>query len=87
MAAAGIDRNLIVGRWSDNSDCSDAVEFTADGRVVAETGETASWELQGDQLVLTGGNGQQRTIRITSVDQSAIYGLNADGSVETSQRC
>lgn len=86
-APAGIDRSLLVGRWSDTGSCADAVDFTADGRAVAASGETATWELNGDRLVLTGSDGRERTIRITSIDENAAYGINADGSVEASQRC
>ena len=66
---------------------ADELEFTADGRAVAPNGQAATWELNGDQLLLTAPDGQQRAIRITSVDQSAIYGINPDGSVDCSIRC
>ena len=36
--------------------------------------------MNGDQLTVTGPNGSQ-TVRITSIDQSAAYAINPDGSV------
>jgi hypothetical protein len=85
---AGIDRNLLVGRWADDGNCANALEFTADGRVLTADGtEGAVWVLNGDQLVVTTANGEQHTVRINSVDQSAIYSTNDDGSVESSTRC
>ncbi len=83
---AGIDAGLVVGRWTDTGDCANAVEYTADGRIVAPDGSTGLWQLNGDQLTMTGPNGS-RTVQITSIDQSAAYAVNPDGSVETSQRC
>ena len=53
-------------------------------RLVA--GSTGLWQLNGDQLTVTGPNGSQ-TVRITSIDQSAAYAVNPDGSVVASQRC
>ncbi len=83
---AGIDAGLVVGRWTDTGDCAAALEYTADGRVVAPDGSTGLWQLNGDQLTVTGPNGSQ-TVRITSIDQSAAYAVNPDGSVIASQRC
>ena len=50
----------------------------------ADGTEGAVWALNGDQLVVTTANGEQHTVRINSVDQSAIYSTDADGSVESS---
>lgn len=83
---AGIDAGLVVGRWTDTGDCANALEYTADGRVVAPDGSAGLWQLNGDQLTVTGPNGSQ-TVRITSIDQSAAYAVNPDGSVQASQRC
>jgi hypothetical protein len=83
---SGIDPSLLIGRWTDNGDCSNAFEYTADGRILLPDGSMALWRLNGDQLTLTGSNGS-RTIRIASIDRSAAYGVNPDGSVESSQRC
>ena len=86
--AAGIDRNLLVGRWTDDGNCANALEFTADGRVLTADGtEGAVWVLNGDQLIVTTAAGEQHMVRINSVDQSAIYSTDADGAVESSTRC
>ena len=85
---AGIDRGLLVGRWASGGDCANALEFTDDGRVLTADGTAAgSWTLDGEALTVTTNDGQQHSARINSVDQSAFYSTNADGSVEVSQRC
>jgi len=86
VQTGGIDASLIPGRWTDNGDCSNALEYMPDGRVIAPNGAEGSWQLNGDQLTVTGPTGSQ-TLRITSIDQSAAYALSPDGSVHVSQRC
>lgn len=86
--APGIDRNLLVGRWGVNGDCANALEFTDDGRVLTMDGTAGGvWALNGDMLTVTTNNGEQHSARINSVDQSAIYSTDSDGTVETSTRC
>lgn len=85
--ATGIDANLIPGRWTDSGDCSTALEFTADGRVIAANGETGVWQLNGDQLTVISDAGEAETVRLTSIDQSAAYSIDAQGTVHSSQRC
>lgn len=88
VPAAAIDRGLLVGRWASGGDCANAVEFADDGRVLTADGTPAgTWALDGDALTVTTADGQQHGARINSVDQSAIYSANNDGSVEVSQRC
>ena len=82
VEAAGIDPALLVGRWTDDNDCASALEYTADGRVIAPNGQEGIWQLNGDQLTVTGPTGST-TLRITSIDQSAAYALTADGSVHS----
>jgi hypothetical protein len=86
VQTSGIDASLLPGRWTDNGDCSNALEYTPDGRVIAPNGAEGTWQLDGDQLTVAGPTGSQ-TFRITSIDQSAAYALAADGSVHSSQRC
>jgi len=84
--ASAIDPALVPGRWTDTGDCADALEYTADGRVIAPDGATGLWRLEGDQLTVTAAGGTQ-TVRITSLDQSAAYAVSPDGTVQSSQRC
>jgi len=87
-AAAGgaaLDRNYIVGRWTDNGDCSVAVEFGMDGRFTANTGAGGLWNLDGDRLTMSGN--QTATIRIVPIDQDTMTVVNSDGSLGRSTRC
>lgn len=83
--AATLDRAYVTGRWSDKDDCSDAVEFTADGRFVTADGRGGLWNLQGDELTMSG-NGTV-TMRIVPVDQNTMTVVNTDGSLGRSTRC
>ena len=88
-AAAGgavtLDRAYVTGRWSDKEDCSDAVEFTADGRFVTADGRGGLWNLQGDEMTMSG-NGTV-TMRIVPIDQNTMTVVNTDGSLGRSTRC
>lgn len=84
--AGSFDAGSMIGRWADVGDCANAIEFTADGRFTAPGGGAGTWSLQGDQLTLSGPGGTQ-TVQVTSLDQNAMYAVNPDGSVATSQRC
>lgn len=83
--AATLDRAYVTGRWSDKGDCTDVVEFTADGRFVTADGRGGLWNLQGDELTMSG-NGTI-TFRIVPVDQNTMTVVNADGSLGRSTRC
>jgi len=87
-AAAGgaaLDRAFIVGRWTDNEDCDNAIEFTQDGRFIAANGGTGLWNLDGDELTMSGG--ETATIRIVPIDRNTITVVNPDRSLGRSTRC
>ena len=77
--------SFLVGRWTDNGNCNDAVDFHADGRFVTTSGAAGRWTLQGDRLTFIG----QRTIgaRIQAPSRDAITLTHDDGSVGRSTRC
>jgi hypothetical protein len=83
--AVTVDRAYVTGRWSDKEDCSDAVEFTADGRFVTADGRGGLWNLQGDEMTMSG-NGTV-TMRIVPIDQNTMTVVNNDGSLGRSTRC
>lgn len=83
--APALDRAYVTGRWSDKEDCSDAVEFTADGRFVTADGRGGLWNLQGDEMTMSG-NGTV-TMRIVPIDQNTMTVVNTDGSLGRSTRC
>jgi len=91
-AASGpvqLDRAYLLGRWTDDSDCgseaSNLIEFTQDGRFLAANGGTGLWNLDGDELTMTGR--ETATIRIVPIDQNTMTVVNADGSLGRSTRC
>ena len=85
--AAPSVRDLIVGRWANEGDCSQALEFTADGQIIAPDGQNGTWQLNGDRLSVTENSGQTETVQISSIDQSAISFIDNAGEVRTIRRC
>lgn len=85
-ARIAIDRDFIVGRWADHEDCSDAVDFAADGTFVTHQGAEGLWILEGDRMTLAGGE-TSTTLRIIPIDRDTIDVVNPDGSIGHSIRC
>ena len=85
-APAPVERDYIVGAWTDSDDCAAAVAFAGDGTFATADGGTGLWGLDGAELVLAGAGGV-RTLRITPVDQDTMEMVNEDGSRGTSTRC
>lgn len=79
-----VTRDFLVGRWTDNNDCSSTIEFRADGSFVAPTGQ-GLWVLDGDRLTFQG----QRSVsaRVQAPDANTIMLIHDDGSVGRSTRC
>ena len=50
--SATLDRAYMVGRWTDDGDCTAVTEFRADGSFLYPWGDTGQWTLSGDQLTL-----------------------------------
>lgn len=85
-APAPVERDYIVGAWTDSDDCAAAVSFAGDGTFATADGGAGLWGLDGAELVLAGAGGV-RTLRITPVDQDTMEMVNEDGSRGTSTRC
>ena len=83
--AVQLDRTYMLGRWTDNGDCSNAMEFRQDGGFTTANGAQGLWNLEGDRLTMSGGS--TLTIRVTPIDQNTITVINADGSLGRSTRC
>lgn len=87
-AASGtvqLDRTYLMGRWTDDEDCSNVIEFAQDGRFIAANGGTGLWNLDGDRLTMSGR--ATATLRIVPIDQDTMTVVNADGSLGRSTRC
>lgn len=85
MGNVALDRAYVMGRWTDDGDCANAVDFTADGRFLAANGAQGLWNLAGDRLTLTGGS--TTTLQIVPIDQNTMNVVNPDGSLGRSTRC
>lgn len=87
--AATLDRAFLVGRWTDDGNCSTTgptvAEFRSDGRFVAANGTGGLWNLAGDRLTLTGSS--TLTLQVVPIDQNTMTVVNPDGSLGRSTRC
>lgn len=83
--AIQVDETFLVGRWTDDGDCADAVEFDADGTFVAANGGSGDWSLMGNALTISGT--ATLTMRILPVDHDTILVVGSDGGAGRSTRC
>ena len=80
-----LDTDFMIGRWTDDGDCADAVEFAADGIFRTPEGAVGRWLLEGDRLTVSGSS--TLTMRIVPVDDDTINVINPDGGLGRSTRC
>ena len=80
-----LNRAYLLGRWTDNGDCSNAIELSQDATFTTATGARGLWNLDDDRLTMSGRN--TLTIRIAPIDQNTITVINGDGSLGRSTRC
>jgi len=83
--AVTLDRAFLLGSWADNGDCSKAIAFAQDGSFRNADGSAGLWNLEGNQLTLTGSS--TASVRISPIDQNTITVINPDGSLGRSTRC
>lgn len=81
-----VDRNFLIGAWSDSGDCSTTVAFTADGGYATADGAEGQWSLAGDTLTLSGEAGATR-LTIIPIDRNTMEVIGEDGSHDRSTRC
>ena len=84
-AAPGVTREFLLGRWTDNNNCAEAVDFLADGRFVTTAGAEGRWTLVGNRLTFIGNS--TVTAVLTATGRDAITLTHADGTVGHSTRC
>lgn len=85
-ATTAIDRNYLIGSWSDAGDCTVAVAFVADGTFASADGDAGLWSLSGDALTLTGAAGS-RTVTIIPIDRDTMEVVGENGAHDRSTRC
>jgi hypothetical protein len=85
-ARQAVDREFLIGTWSDQGDCSTTVAFTADGGYATADGAEGQWSLAGDTLTLSGEAGATR-LTIIPIDRNTMEVIGEDGSHDRSTRC
>ena len=85
-ARQAVDRDFLIGTWSDQGDCSTTVAFTADGGYATADGAEGHWSLAGDTLTLSGEAGATR-LTIIPIDRNTMEVIGEDGSHDRSTRC
>lgn len=83
--ATSVTRDFLVGRWTDDGNCSNAIDFLADGRFLLTAGGDGRWTLEGGRLTFI--DNSTVTARVTRIDANTITLTHADGSVGRSTRC
>ena len=86
VRATAVDREFLIGSWSDTGDCSTTVAFTADGGYATADGAEGQWSLAGDTLTLSGEAGATR-LTIVPIDRNTMEVIGEDGSHDRSTRC
>ena len=82
----GAGRFAYAGRWTDTNDCTTVTVLGQDGVFIAPNGARGNWDVQGDQLTLSGPGGQV-SWRVYLSDPNTMVLTSADGSQSQSTRC
>jgi hypothetical protein len=77
---------LLIGSWTDNGNCNQAVQFLPDGTFRSFNGGGGEWQLDGEMLFLSG-QGGNTTLRLESSDGRTILTTNPNGTTGRSTRC
>ena len=79
-----VNAQFLVGSWTDDGNCANAIEFRSDGTFVTSDGN-GTWALDGDRLIFQG----ERTVsaRVQAPNQDTITLLHDDGTLGRSTRC
>lgn len=81
-----VDRDFLIGTWSDEGDCTTTVAFAPDGAYATDDGAEGQWNLSGDRLTLSGETGAT-TLTIVPIDRNTMEVIGEDGSHDRSTRC
>ena len=80
-----VTHDFLYGRWTDTNDCTNAIDFQADGNFVLSDGRRGRWTLEGDRLTFHGST--TVASRVRAPDANTITLTHADGGVGRSTRC
>jgi len=81
-----VDRDFLIGSWTDGGDCSTTVAFVADGTFATADGDQGVWSLSGDTLTLTGAAGS-RSVTIIPIDRDTMEVVGENGAHDRTTRC
>lgn len=76
---------FMIGRWTDNGNCSDATTFLGNGDVFTAAGGQANWALSGSDLIVTGSGGTVRA-QLQPISQDSIN-TRSGGTRSVMVRC
>lgn len=76
---------FLIGRWTDDGDCSNTVEFLGDGQFATSDGARGRWWLSNGRLTFQGD--QTISARIHATSPSHIVLTHDDGTIGESTRC
>jgi hypothetical protein len=85
-ARIAVNRDFLIGSWSDAGDCSATVAFVADGTFATADGDQGVWSLTGDSLTLTGAAGT-RIVTIIPIDRDTMEVVGENGAHDRTMRC
>ena len=85
-ARIAVDRDFLIGSWTDGGDCSTTVAFVGDGTFATADGDQGVWSLSGDTLTLTGAAGS-RSVTIIPIDRDTMEVVGENGAHDRTTRC
>jgi hypothetical protein len=84
LTGATPQRENLVGRWTDDGDCSKPVTLNADGTFVTPGGGSGKWDIQFGKLVLTGNSRIEMRALLTG---DRLILADENGGLAQSVRC
>jgi hypothetical protein len=84
-AAIRVTPAFLIGRWTDDGNCSNTIEFFTDGSFAVSSGAVGRWSLQQDRLTFQGSSSITARAEATSPNRIVLH--HGDGSVGQSTRC
>jgi hypothetical protein len=85
-ARIAVNRDFLIGSWTDGGDCSTTVAFVGDGTFATADGDQGVWSLNGDTLTLTGAAGT-RVVTIIPIDRDTMEVVGENGAHDRTTRC
>lgn len=88
VASYGSDvtRETLIGKWTDNRNCAQFVEFKDDGTFLSFTGGQGTWTLENSRVAMTGQNGTFVLI-LRGLADGTMEATDANGAVFLQTRC